>query len=580
MIFKPNFIENSYIPLEEYPRPQFKRESYLSLNGEWDYAITKTPSKPKQFKGKILVPYSPETKLSKVNKQVNSDDYLIYRRYFTIEDDFNKGKVLLNAGAIDQVCTVYINGEEVGSHKGGYTAFTLDITSFVEDGDNEIIIVCQDDAESPIYGRGKQSYRPHGIWYTATSGIWQSIWLESVPNDYITKFKLEPNYDEKELTVLVETSSGIDTIVEITCDDGNIISKTVKDGIETSIKLKNIKEWTPDNPELYPITLKCNKDVVSSYFGLRKFSKTKIDGVWHFTLNNKPFFYNGLLDQGYFDGSYTPKSNKKFYDEILNVKTLGFNMLRKHIKIEPMLWYYYCDILGVTVWQDMVNGGEKYKPLRIALCPFLNLKLDDTDYKSMGRDLKESRDQYLTESEETVEQLFNVVSLAVYTPFNECWGQFDSVKITNYLKGLDSSRLYDSASGWQDMGGGDVRSRHIYFRKAKPKNDGKRVLALTEFGGYSYPLKNHTFTEKKFGYKIYKDLDKFTKAYENLYLNEVIPLISSENLGATVYTQLTDVEEEINGLFTFDRVLKIDKETLINLNKKVYKAYNEHTKSN
>lgn len=578
MIFKPNFIKNADVPLMEYPRPQFQRDSYFTLNGVWQYAIRKSADKPIAFDGDILVPYSPETKLSMVEKQLKKDEYLIYKRYFTLPNDFNQGKILLNAGAIDQVCTIYINGKEVGSHEGGYTSFTLDVSCALLEGENEIMVVCRDDAESPIYGRGKQSYNPHGIWYTATSGIWQSIWLESVPNDYITKLELYPKYDDRELEIIVRTNTPKDVVIEILDDDNNLTTKSGKSDEVITFKLDNFKEWTPNNPELYPITIKCGKDVVNSYFGLRKFSKKLINGAWHFTLNDKPFFYNGLLDQGYFEGSYTPKSNKDFYDEILSVKTIGFNMLRKHIKIEPMLWYYYCDILGVTVWQDMVNGGDKYKPLRIALCPFINLKLDDGNYKSMGREIDKSREQYYKESEETISQLFNVVSLAVYTPFNECWGQFDAVKTTEYLKKLDPSRLYDHASGWQDMGGGDVRSRHIYFRRARPKNDKKRVLALTEFGGYSYPLNGHVFTDKKFGYKIFKDGNKLTKAYENLYLNEVIPLIKSQDLGATVYTQLTDVEEEINGLFTFDRVLKIDKETLINLNNEVYKAFDEKFK--
>ncbi|MBO5889713.1 MAG: glycoside hydrolase family 2, partial [Clostridia bacterium] len=310
---------------------------------------------------------------------------------------------------------------------------------------------------------------------------------------------------------------------------------------------------------------------------LRKFSKQEIDGKHYFTLNNKPFFYNGLLDQGYFEGSYTPKSNLDLYNEIKSVKDLGFNMLRKHIKVEPMLWYYYCDILGITVWQDMINGGKQYSPLRIALLPFIKVNLDDTNYKLMGRDNPLSREQYYFEALEMMENLYNVVSLALYTPFNEGWGQFDAVKTTDYLKTIDNSRLYDHASGWIDKNSGDVYSRHIYFRKCAPINDKKRVLALTEFGGYSFPLKDHTFTDKKFGYKMFNNNSDFTKAYKNLYYNEVFPLIKNQGLSATVYTQLTDVEEEINGLFTFDRVLKMDKEVLIKINKELYEIFEKTT---
>jgi hypothetical protein len=281
------------------------------------------------------------------------------------------------------------------------------------------------------------------------------------------------------------------------------------------------------------------------------------------------------LDQGYWvDGLYTPPSNKAMYDEILAVKNLGFNMLRKHIKVEPMLWYYYCDVLGILVWQDMINGGGSYPSIRIMLAPFINLRLDDKNYKKMKRNDK-SRKQYYFEAEEMMSQLNNVTSLCLYTPFNECWGQFDAVNVTNHLKNIDSTRLYDHASGWQDKYAGDLCSKHIYFRKVKMKNDSKRILALTEFGGYSYPVDGHVFSSKKFGYKIFNDKDKLQKRYADLYKNEIIPLIKNEGLCATVYTQLTDVEDEINGLFTYDRLLKFDADFLINLNNLVYKSFNE-----
>ena len=318
------------------------------------------------------------------------------------------------------------------------------------------------------------------------------------------------------------------------------------------------------------------EDKVESYFGMRSFSTVTVDGKKCFGLNGKPIFHNGLLDQGYFhDGIYTPKSNKIYYDEIKNLKELGFNMLRKHIKVEPYLWYYYCDILGMLVWQDMINGGDKYSNLQIILCPFLNLHLDDTNYKRRKRANPLSREFYMIEAKGLIDTLYNCVSLCLWTPFNEAWGQFDSYRIWQELSAYDQTRHFDHASGWQDTGGGDLCSKHIYFRKLKMKNDGKRILALTEFGGYSHTVENHVFTDKKFGYKSFNDKIKLQNAYNNLYKNEVIPLIKSQLLGATVYTQVSDVEDEVNGLYTYDRVLKFDPEKIKRINMEVYKAFDE-----
>ena len=579
MIFQPEFL-SSDTPLAEYPRPQMKRDSYLSLNGKWEYAIRKHPA-PARFDGEIVVPYSPECKRSGVEKQLKNDEYLIYRRYFTLPNGFFRGRVLLNFGAVDQLCEAFVNGVLVGSHEGGYLPFAFDITDELQSGENELIVIVKDDASSDVYGRGKQSYKRGGIWYTATSGIWQSVWLESVPENYIKSVKLTPDYDTKRLTVRCEVVGelGDGKGVSVSVTDGERVVATVySDGAEATVDVSACKEWTTDAPELYGVSVHYGDDSVESYFGLRKFSVLQKGGKKYFALNGKPIFHNGLLDQGYWhEGLYTPPSNEAMYEEIKAVKSLGFNMLRKHIKIEPLLWYYYCDILGVLVWQDMINGGGKYPKLRIMLAPFINLHLRDGNYKKMRRS-ERSREQYYAEAYGTIDALYNCVSLCLWTPFNEAWGQFDSLKVCEELKKKDPTRLYDHASGWQDMGGGDVYSRHIYFRKLKAKNDGKRVFALTEFGGYSYAVEGHIFSKKKFGYKKFRSAEKLQAAYENLYREQVLPLIQKEGLCGAVYTQLTDVEDEVNGLYTFDRVLKVDEKELQKINAAVYAAFNKTSK--
>ena len=564
------------LPLSEYPRPQFERDSYLCLNGLWDYAIKKSDVFLDKFDGKILVPYSPESNLSGVKKQVGPDDFLHYHTVFNLEDGFNKGRVFLNFGACDQVCKVYLNGVFVGMHEGGYNSFSFEITNYLVDYDNNLYIIVTDDANSDIYGRGKQKYKRGGIWYTATSGIWQTVWLESTPKNYIKSITFTPDIDNNLLHVCCDKVGDGPVNLNI-LDDGETV-KTCSFDNKISIDVTNFKLWSPENPNLYRVEVTFNDDIVRSYFGLRKFSIINLNGKKYFALNNKPYFNNGLLDQGYWvDGLYTPPSNKAMFDEIKSVKDLGFNMLRKHIKVEPMLWYYYCDLLGVLVWQDMINGGKQYPAWRIMLAPFINLKLDDTNSKKMGR-TNESYKQFLIESRQMHAQLYNTASICLFTPYNECWGQYKAQEVYELFKLLDPSRLYDHASGWVDVGAGDLTSRHIYFRKAKMKNDGIRILALTEFGGYSYSLKGHVFTSKKFGYKSFSNKDALQKAYKKLFVNEIIPLILNEGLCATVYTQLSDVEDEVNGLFTYDRILKFDKDFLVEVNRLVYKTFEDSIK--
>ncbi len=573
MIFYPEF--NFEGVLSEYPRPQKKRESYFSLNGEWDYKFSKSQDFEKDFDGKIVVPYSPESKLSGVNRQLKKDEVLHLKKTFVLPENFNIGRVFLYVGACDQTCKVYLNGEFLYENNDGYTAFSVELKN-VTDGENLLYVIVKDDADSDVYGRGKQKYKCGGIWYTAVSGIWKSCFLESVPDFYCEDFSYDIDFDNKILTMSCKLNyPEKSAYVSIIGKNGEVLSGETVDG-KVRFDVKNLKPWTTEDPQLYTVKIKAGEDEIQSYVGIRKFSKIKIKDKWYFAVNNKPIFFSGLLDQGYFYGGiYTPKSNKDMFDELLSLKKMGFNMLRKHIKVESALWYYYCDLLGIAVFQDMINGGKPYKFLRIALAPFFNLRLNDKNYKSMGRDNEASRKQYVYEGERMMNELKNVTSIYLYTPFNEGWGQFDSVENYLHFSAIDGSKLYDHASGWQDNGAGDTLSKHIYFRKLKMKNDGERVLFLSEFGGYSLYVKGHVFSNKKFGYRSFNGQKSLEKALENLYLKEVLPLIKKEGLSGICYTQVSDVEDEINGLFTYDRVLKIDPDFMLKLNQKLYDAFLE-----
>lgn len=570
MIFKPTFESNGV--LREYPRPQKARDSYFSLNGEWDCAFSESEDVIDNFEQKIIVPYSPETPLSGVGRQLKKTEFLHLKKIFTLPDGFNKGKVLLNVGACDQTCKVFLNGKFLQENFDGYTAFTVTLENIL-DGENVLYIIVKDDADSDVYGRGKQKYKRGGIWYTATSGIWQSCFLESVPDNYVVDFKYYIDYDKKTLTVDCDIVGKTEATVTVIDGDKIITTKNTENG-KAVLNVKDCLPWSPKEPNLYMVIIKCDDDEVKSYFGLRKFSTVLKDGKRYFAINDEPVFLNGLLDQGYYyGGGYTPKSNKDMFDELVAIKDMGFNMLRKHIKVESMLWYYYCDLLGIVVFQDMINGGKGYSPIRIAIGAFVNLGLNDSDYKSMGRDNPLSRKQYYYEANRLIDQLFNVTSLFLWTPFNEGWGQFDAVKTCEEFKKKDPYRLYDHASGWQDKGGGDVCSRHVYFKKIKLKNDFKRVLALTEFGGYSLYVKGHVFSDKKFGYKSFSSTADLEKAYCKLYLKQIIPSIIHDGLSSCCYTQVSDVEDEINGLFTYDRTLKVNSSVIRKINEKVQETF-------
>lgn len=553
---------NKNCPLSEYPRPQFKRDSYFSLNGIWQLAFSENQLLNAKYDYEIVVPFSPEVPLSGVNRELKENEYLIYSKQFELPQGFNKGRVFINFGAVDQIAKVYINGSCVGEHHGGYTPFTFEITEHINADVNTVNVVVRDLCEENQYSRGKQSSRRGGIWYSKQSGIWQSVWLESTPEEYIKSVRITPDYDNEQ--VALEYPGNI-TVEALVYDGKELIAHTT----DTKIKIENFKPWSPESPFLYKIVFKYGKDVVESYFGMRKFSLgNDKNGVPRLFLNNKPYFHNGLLDQGYYpDGYLTPPSNAAMEFDIKTVKDCGFNMLRKHIKMEPMLWYHYCDVNGIIVWQDMVNGGGRYG-LEVSVLPFVGINLDDTNYKTFKRTDKNARDLYYNELGEMLDALYNCPCIALWVPFNEGWGQFDSAKAYSFIKERDNTRIIDSTSGWHDRGITDVISKHIYFTPIVVKQGAKPWL-LTEFGGLSIRVKGHTFNDKLFGYKVYKSKEGLTGAYSRLFNKTIIPQIS-KGLSATVYTQLTDVEDELNGILTYDRkVQKIDTEVLKKINERV-----------
>lgn len=559
-------------PLSEYPTPQFRRESYLCLNGEWEFEMNDSFDIPGYYSKKILVPFAVETPLSGIEKPVEKTDVLHYRKTFSLPAGFKQGRVLLHFEAVDQVCDVYLNGVKIAHNEGGYFPFTVDCLE-LRSGENEILVTVTDDTSSPEFPRGKQSRKPKGIWYTATSGIWGSVWLESVPNQVIQSLSIVPDFDKKSVHVSAAfEGKPVSSEVEISMH-GKVIAQGKLD--ETNSCDLSVASfffpWSPEKPELYDLRVKINDDEVFSYFAMRKYSIVFEDGKPVFGLNNKPYFLSGVLDQGYFpDGGLTPPTDKAMRDDIMSMKHMGFNMLRKHIKIEPMRWYYHCDTVGMIVIQDIVNFGNKYKEYLLNLAPFFKLNInDETQQKTLGSN-PEGQKRFREALPRYVQRLFNCPCIAMWTLFNEGWGQFNSVEMTDELRKLDSTRLIDSCSGWFDMGAGDTDSHHIYFKKIRLKNDGKRVLSVSEFGGYCLTIANHCSVRRSYAYKKVYSLEGFAKVMTRLYEKEILPAFQKEKLSITVLTQLCDVEQEVNGLLTYDRKIhKIEPELMRRLNEQL-----------
>ncbi len=554
--------------LQEYPRPQMVRDSYINLNGEWQAAFTPLGENPAEYDLKICVPFSPEAKLSGVGRTLTAQENLWYKRTFSLPESGGV-RTLLHFGAVDRFATVYVNGQKVGSHMGGYNAFYFDITEFVNDGENELCVCVCDDTDKSEHSRGKQKSARGGIWYTPQSGIWQTVWIEQVPHSYITAIKVTPLFDESAVDFYIEANEKMPC--KILLEGGEFYGDTLT---HLRIPLENFVAWTPENPHLYDYTATAGKDSVKGYFGMRKFSvEPDENGVKRLFLNGRPYFHTGLLDQGYWpDGLYTPPTDKAMIDDIMLAKKMGFNMLRKHIKVEPMRWYYHCDRLGMLVWQDMINGGGNYNLLAVSMPLVLDEHIKDNHYGLFARKDKACREQYYTELLEMVNQLYSCVSIAMWVPFNEGWGQFDAAKAVELIKSIDTTRTIDHASGWHDQKIGDFRSWHVYFRPYKFKKDKlSRAVILTEFGGYNLRVEGHNFNDKNFGYKGYGSAEELMAAFEKLYNEQIIPA-KEKGLCATVYTQLSDVEDELNGLVTYDReVVKLPFDKVCAINEKLKK---------
>ena len=561
-------------PLAEYPRPAMRRDSCEILNGPWQYAITQTAEYPAAWQGSILVPYSPEAPASGVGRTLQPGQWLHYHRLFAPPAG-EGGRVLLHFGAVDYACAVQVNGHLAGGHRGGYWPFTLDITDLLNGTDrNSLWVAVQDPTGHGTQARGKQTLKPGGMFYPAQSGIWQTVWLERVPDNYIQTLTVTPDYDARTVTVRVHTAKPGGAVnlwamvraggVTIAEDWGS--DEADQDGeVTLNIPEEHFFPWSPDTPFLYDLTVGTNQgeeaefDTVHSYFALRKWScAPDAHGVLRFCLNDKPILLNGLLDQGYWpEGLYTPPSDAAVERELSEVKALGFNLLRKHAKIEPQRWYYHCDRLGLIVWQDIVNGGSAYNLwfvtyLTNVLQPLLRRFPDGkAAYSLLSRAKPAGREEYAHELADTVQALRCHPCIACWVPFNEGWGQFDAGKAVQALRTLDGTRLVDEASGWFDQGGGDVHSLHNYFYPLRIRPQ-KRTVALSEYGGIAWPMPGHEPPRKTYGYSTAKDRQELTARYKKLQLKTVLPQLE-KGLSALVYTQLTDVEDEVNGLFTYDR---------------------------
>lgn len=560
--------------LPEYPRPIMERPQWLNLNGLWDYAITKKDAPlPKTFDGKILVPFAIESSLSGVGKTVKADQSLWYERKFQIPEDWKGKNVLLNFGAVDWKAEVFVNGNKIGEHTGGYTPFSFNITKNLKDGENSLAVRVWDSTGNGL-PRGKQLDKPRGIFYTSVSGIWQTVWLEPVSASHISGLKITPDLDSSSFDIKVDSDDKSATATIKVLDNGKVVAQTTAAANKTAnIPVKNPKLWWPKSPFLYDLEITLSNkggeqvDSVKSYAAMRKFSIAKhgrFGGV-DFTLNNKKFFTFGPLDQGWWpDGLYTAPTDEALKFDIQRTKDLGFNSIRKHVKVEPARWYTHCDRLGMVVWQDMPSmfgEGNGWQPRGFFQGEEITVS-------------KKFEETYRKEWKEIMESLHSYPCIAIWVPFNEAWGQFKTKEITEWTKSMDPSRLVNSASGGNYFDCGDIVDSHDYGNPIMYMFNNQKVNVVGEYGGIGCAVDGHLWVkDKNWGYGKMRSQEEVTKRFVEL-TNRFIDMTKYGCFGA-IYTQTTDVEIEVNGLFTYDRkVLKVDEEKVREVNQKLSNIFN------
>lgn len=554
---------NGNIPWNEYPRPTMRRDSFLCLNGEWELEISDVENIPTVFTEKVLVPFPLGSLLSGINRQIPEGRVAFFKKSFTVPDGFIKDRFILHFGAVDTLCTLYFNGVSVLSHEGGYLPFSADVTEYLRE-ENEIILAVKNDM-SGVYPYGKKKVKRGGMWYTPTFGIWQTVWAESVCGSAISKLKIKTDLSGAE----IEYEGGDEGATLTLRDSGESFTAV---GRRFLIEPSDKRTWSPESPYLYYFTISSGEDKVESYFALREIGIKSFNGVERLTLNGEAYLFNGLLDQGYYpDGIFLPATSRGYENDILTAKRLGFNTLRKHIKIEPEIFYHLCDRLGMVVFQDFVNNG-KYSFFFDTALPTVFMK--SFPDQILHRD-KKTRRIFKEHAAATVEHLYSFPCVLYYTIFNEGWGQFSADENYEFIKGLDDTRIIDATSGWFKRKKSDVDSRHVYFKPVKVKGPSDRPIVISEFGGYSHRVKGHLFGSDNYGYKIFDDINEFRSAFKRLYGEEILPLIS-KGVSALIYTQVSDVEDETNGVMTYDRrVTKLDEGECYALMNSLYEKMKE-----